>query len=342
VKIPIANVYYLLCYAWGHSQHAGLVDVEEAGVSELPDLFAHVLAEGTAALLRQGLDRGYVPQNQEISGIRGKLDLQTTLKQNLLIRARTRCLFDEFEYDVQHNRILKATLRSLAQVDGLDADVQHRVAKLYGKLDAISDVRLTTKSFRSVQLHRNNRFYEFLMSVCRIVHDNVKVTDAHGRSRFRDFRRDKATMWRLFEDFVFNFYDRELDGFRVSRPHIDWNRARGQKSDLERLPVMRTDVYLESPDRRIVLDTKFYTKPLDDRFGERIKAGNLYQVFSYVMNREANLPGPLHEGILLYPAVERHFDFHYEIMGHRFRVCTVDLDRDWRSIRSRMISVVEE
>ena len=58
--IPIANLYYLLCYAWRHVREADPVRLEElAGLDGTHHLLGKVLAEGTFRLIRQGIDRGY-------------------------------------------------------------------------------------------------------------------------------------------------------------------------------------------------------------------------------------------------------------------------------------------
>ena len=115
MKIPIENIYYLLCYAWDRMEEGDVVDVSEVGLQRLPDLFAQVLVHGVGHLLRRGLDRGYVGFADDVAGVRGKLDLSSTLKRQTLTRARTRCHVDELSYDVVHNQILKATMRSLAR-----------------------------------------------------------------------------------------------------------------------------------------------------------------------------------------------------------------------------------
>ena len=59
-KIPIANIYYLLCYAWGHVEEGDVVRLDELQeLEEVHDLLGKVLAEGTFRLIRRGLDRGY-------------------------------------------------------------------------------------------------------------------------------------------------------------------------------------------------------------------------------------------------------------------------------------------
>src|ERR1017187_4639091 len=56
VKIPIQNIYYLLCYAWDKLAEKDVVAVEDIPTTTLADLFARVLINGTNHLLKRGFD----------------------------------------------------------------------------------------------------------------------------------------------------------------------------------------------------------------------------------------------------------------------------------------------
>jgi 5-methylcytosine-specific restriction enzyme subunit McrC len=342
VKVPVRNVYLLLLYAWKHAGGDERTLVREEGFAHLHDLFAHVLTDTATRLLARGLDRQYRDVEEVIGGLRGKLDLAATLKGNHLDSARAHCRFDELRHDVLHNRILKATLRSLLELP-LDPVLSKRCRELYRRMDAVSDVRITRRDFGQVQMHRNNRSYGFALRICQLVHENLMVQEGTGRSLFRDFRGDARQMGALFEDFVFNFFDAEQRRFRPSRPHILWHQAQGTEADLLRLPRMRTDVVLEAPDRTIILDTKFYAEALKGRFSvKKVDSGHLYQLFAYLENRSAALPErPQHEGMLLYPVVNDAFAFDYRLKGHRICVRSVDLDQPWDAIHRDMLKLLE-
>ncbi|MDE0103798.1 MAG: hypothetical protein OXN89_15600 [Bryobacterales bacterium] len=344
MKIPVRNIYYLLCYAWNHVGEGETVDVGSEKFGGLVDLFAKVLNEGVSRLVARGLDRDYLDFHADFRGLKGKLDLATTVKRNLLLNGKTHCVFDELSYDVPQNRILKATLRSLSLVATLDPVKRRRTERLYRKLDAVSDVRLTASLFRTVQVHRNNRFYSFLLHVCLIIHENLVVNEEEGTAQFRDFRKDERKMGLLFQQFVKTFFERETD-YRVNSPRIDWFGAEDSETDLRHLPRMQTDIMLRSPERSIILDTKFYSSPLDGRFGgERAKSGHLYQIFAYVTNWAATASShdPEPEGWLLYAAVDVDFDYRFELVGRRIRVCSIDLSREWMEIEMDLRELVTE
>ena len=72
-RIPISNVYYLLCYAWRHVEERDLVGVDALEeLDRVHDLLATVLVQGTFRLVRQGIDRGYRDVREDLAGIRGE------------------------------------------------------------------------------------------------------------------------------------------------------------------------------------------------------------------------------------------------------------------------------
>ena len=186
--IPIANLYYLLCYAWRHVREADIVRREElAGLDGTHHLLGKVLAEGTFRLIRGGIDRGYREIREDLAGIRGKLSVGETVKRALHARGRAACEFEELSHDVLHNRILRSTLSALLKLPDLDSDrVRPDIRTAYRKLEGISPVRLERRLFPRVQLDRNRYLYRFLMSICELIHDCLIVEERSGTARFRD------------------------------------------------------------------------------------------------------------------------------------------------------------
>ena len=183
--------------------------------------------------------------------------------------------------------------------------------------------------------------------MCRLLYENTIVDENTGRTVFRDFRRDEATMWALFEEFVTGFYEREQHAYRVNPGgrRIAWTDAGAEThTDRSRIPVMEADVILESPGRRIVLDTKYYRDTLARGRGSgtgKLHSDNLYQLLAYVRNRQGTSPGrPRHEGILLYPEVRDPLRADIRLEGFRIQARTVNLDRDWHHIHREMLETI--
>ncbi len=350
-RIPILNVYYLLCYAWRHAQERDTRRLASlANLSTVRDLLGKMLATGVNHLVRRGIDRGYVERREDLAGIRGKLAVSEMAKRALRSRARAACDFEELSVDILPNRILRTSLRNLLSPRiTLDRSIRGEVRSAYRRLNGVSRVRLKRNTFTQVQLGGQRRVYHHLLSVCWLLYRSSMVDEKTGRTAFRHFRRDEATTWRLFEDFVTGFYEREQRVYSVNpggRRRIHWADAHANDAaNRKRIPVMEADVILESPERRIILDTKYYRDALARGRGSgtgKLHSANLYQLLAYVRNRQATLPdGPKHEGILLYPQVgDERLRAKIRLEGFRIQARTVNLDQDWRLIHEEMLETV--
>jgi len=209
-----------------------------------------------------------------------------------------------------------------------------------GPLSQVSLIPLTAASFRRVQLHRNNRLYRFLLNLCELIHRSLLPDQQSGAHRLQDILRDESVMHRLFEKFVRNFAARHCTGARVSAMSIAW-QVSAEAEALERLPGMTTDVTIEWPERKLILDCKYYREALVGRWQEKkLHAEHLYQLLAYLQNQAQNPGWEQVEGMLLYPAVGEDFDWRYQLLGRAVRVATLNLDQPWPGIHARLLNVI--
>lgn len=344
VEIPVRNIYHLLCYAWDKLEERDLVNVDAEAFRDLPNLFAKVLANGLRFLFKKGLDRNYIVEADEYPGIKGKLQLSETLKRSTIIRGRTCCEYDEFSHDVLHNRILKATLARLLKYEGLNRSVRNEIAILYHRFHGVSDIRLQRHHFSQVILHRNNSFYKFLLNICLVIFDNLLYDQSKGTWSFRDFFRDEDRMAALFEKFIFNFYRRHAcNDWTVSVEIIKWHAEAIGESSLDYLPKMKTDISLDSPTRKIIIDAKYYREAMVKRYDrEKFRSAHSYQLFAYMSNAAASKDRNKQiEGILLYPTVEKPFTQTYRVHNYLMSFRTLNLQNRWEEIERSLLGMVK-
>ena len=341
--IPIQNIYYLFCYAWGRFEESKVVDVGGVDSPELVDLLAKVLSSGLKRLIRMGIDRGYVVVKEDSSVLRGRVNINQSMRLKFQRALKLHCEFDEFQLDILTNQILKATTTRLLRVASIDSKVARELRSLSRVFDSVSELKLSKQLFRQVQIHRNNAFYDFLMKVCELLYDTTLPEKGGEVYRFSDILRDEVNMAMVFENFVRNFLKLEQNEFSVSSINMDWD-AKYDKGQPEILPQMKLDIHLAKKNQRIIIDTKYYFEALQfGRYKKTIRSPNLYQLFSYLKNSEAREPASAYsdaEGILLYPAVGNKIKFGATIQGHHVRVLTVNLDQPWQQIRSDLLTMV--
>jgi len=340
-KIPIENLYFLLCYVWNKLAETNENQVIVEKNPTLPELFAKVLTNGINLLFKRGLDKNYIPKTEIYKGIKGKANLTASFQQNRLSYSQTICDFDEFSANILSNQILKTTIGNLLRCENLDTELKAPLQQLWYRFSEVQIINLQLGSYQKVRFHRNNQHYVFLMNVCQMLNENLLPNEQTGRFRFRDFVRDERQMAHVFEAFIRRFYEIEQNKFRVKGSEIIRWQFSGNQKDINALPKMRTDIVLENETQKIILDAKFYTKPLS---GTKIHPHHLYQLFAYLKNQEnAEIPKTINcQGILLYASVGEDFDFQYEYEKHFIRVCSINLNTSIQNIQNQLFKLIPQ
>ncbi len=345
MKIPILNIYYLLCYAWDKLEEAERIGIGNSDYNNIPELFARVLNNGCNQLFKRGLEHNYVRVSEEYAGIKGKIDFKESLNKNLFRQGRAICEFDEYEVNILTNQLLKATLKRLSKVKGVDKEIKSQLKANYWKFPNVDDIEPELTLFSRVKIHRNNSFYDFLLKICKLIVENTVLDETAGNYHFKDFVRNEKAMAALFESFVRNFYKKEQHEFLVRREDIDWDAEALNGSNKGFLPKMQTDITLESESRKLIIETKYYTEALSVRYDtEKFKSHNLYQLYSYLRNIETKTnhsKNNICEGILLYPVVEYDISESYFIGNHKMSVNTIDLNKPWKEITCNLLELIK-
>lgn len=346
MNIPIQNIYYMLAYAWDRLEEAETINVGTDQFHDIYDLLVKALANGINHLLKQGLDRDYLEQEELTNRLRGKILFQPSVKQNTLQQALAHCEYDDLSYEVLHNRLIRATLEKIRCVSGLDESLQQEIRQILSRFPIVSTKGLNIGSFRQVRLHRNNCNYKLVLSICELIWRELLLIEETGEKPFKDFVRDERRMAYLFEKFLLNFYKKHLDTsiWEVKREGIKWLlEPVDDITDPSLLPSMGTDISLISDSRHIVLDAKFYPEALKSRYDKKkLISSNLYQVFSYVQNLKIN-SGKLIEGVLIYPEVEKSLSLTYQFQQWKkplIKIWTVNLNQNWKLIEKELLVLV--
>jgi 5-methylcytosine-specific restriction enzyme subunit McrC len=343
LKIPIKNIYYLLCYAWDKLEEGKKVEVSASGYTELVNLLSRVLITGCKELFKKGLEHYYVDLNEEYSGIKGKIDFAQSLKTNLFIKGKAFCFYDHFISDILPNQLLKATLYHLTKLSNLDPEIKKEVLRFHQRLVEVNNISLRSSLFSKVRIHRNNSIYQFLLNICKLIVDNTVLDETSGQQSFKDFIRSEKQMATMFEYFIRNFYKREQTKFIVDREDIHWQVDSVISGSIDFLPLMKTDISLESTERKIIIEVKYYSETLSSWHGaEKLHSQNLYQLYSYLRNLEGKKQHPLNqssEGILIYPTVNYSLNVEYLMGTHKVKIRTIDLGNEWEKIKDELLDI---
>lgn len=117
--IFIRNIYYMLAYAFQVLRQKNYDDVAAEDFDNIQDLFAAILAKGVSQQIKQGLHREYITKNEDLSVMRGKLDIYGTIKNQIQRKKILSCEYDELSVNNIFNQILKTTITILLRDSGV-------------------------------------------------------------------------------------------------------------------------------------------------------------------------------------------------------------------------------
>jgi 5-methylcytosine-specific restriction enzyme subunit McrC len=154
---------------------------------------------------------------------------------------------------------------------------------------------------------------------------------------------DEQRMSHLYEKFILEYYRREHPKLDAGAPCIAWALDDGFD---DMLPAMRSDVTLSRGNTVLIIDAKYYAHATQAHYDRHtVHSHNLYQIFAYVKNKEAELAraGVPHEvsGMLLYAKTDEDIqpDGVYQMSGNRISVRTLDLNREFTEIAAQLDAI---
>ena len=344
-SIFIKNIYYMLSYAFQELRPDREDDVAGEDFERIHDLFSSILAKGIARQLKQGLHREYLSRTEDLMALRGKIDLPGTMRSRLARRQAVSCEYDELSEDNLMNRVLKTTAMMLLRHGDVSTAHRDELKRPMPFLAGVEEIDPADIRWSSIRYTRNTQSYRMLMSVCQLVLQGMLLTNERGEMRLMTYIKPEY-MERLYEKFILEYYAAECRVAKASSPQIKWALDDGFGT---MLPVMQSDIVLSRDSRVLIIDAKYYTHSMHVNWDiRRIHSGNLYQIFTYVKNKEAELArtGASHKvsGMLLYAKTDEDIqpDGTYQMSGNQISVKTLDLNQPFVVIRAQLDAIAEE
>lgn len=339
--IRIKNIYYMLAYAFQVLNEQGYKSIATEDFDNTAELCAAILARGISIQIKRGLGREYIPRTEALSSIRGKIGMSETIKTQAFQRRQMVCSYDDFSVDTQKNQILKSTLLLLLRSD-ITKTRKKELRKLLVFFDEVNTTDLHSVNW-NMQYNKNNQNYRMLISICYLVVKGLLQTQSDGTTKLMDFL-DEQRMHRLYEKFILEYYRKEYPQITANASQISWQLDDDMSA---MLPVMQTDIMLSWEEKTLIIDAKYYAHSTQIQYERHtLHSGNMYQIFTYVKNKEAELADRPHEvsGMLLYARTDEDIypENEYHMSGNRIEVRTLNLDMEFCKIKEQLSDIAEK
>lgn len=339
--ILIKNIYYMLTYAFQILRQTNYENIEAESFENIHDLFAEILSKGISLQLKQGLHREYISNQEVLPVLKGKLDINGTIKEKLQRKQLVSCEHDELTENNIFNQIIKTAAFLLIRNSDVSAERRSSLKKSMLFFNEIDTVEPSEIRWIGLRFHRNNQTYKMLMNICWFILDGMLLSTEKGAYKMASFIDDQK-MHRLYEHFVLEYYRKHFTNLKVGADQIKWNIS--ETDDAVFLPAMQTDITLKNGEKTLIIDTKYYGKAWQTQYDvNTLRSNNLYQIFTYVKNLDKESTGNV-GGILLYAKTSERIspDCDYTMGNNRISVKTLDLNLPFSLISSQLDNIAND
>ncbi|MBN3869170.1 McrC family protein [Nostoc sp. JL33] len=279
-KVPIQNLFGMLEYAYnfkGFRFLEGMMDCES--LEEFYNNLAQILSHKVLERCRKGLYRTYLPKTQQLSYVRGRLDVQQVIQKPWNVKLK--CDYEEHTVDIKENQILAWTLYIIGRSSLCSERVSPTVRKAYHALQGLVTLQpCSAEDCIAIQYNRLNPDYQLLHNLCLFFLENISPSHESGNYKTLPFLVDMAHLYELFVAEWLNKNTPQGYFFKQQHP-IEISQNRHFSID-----ILLCDV--ATGQTIAVLDTK-YKAP------ERAGYTDIYQMISYANTTKCK------QAFLIYP-----------------------------------------
>ena len=333
----------MLSYAFTTLQQGEYENIAAEEFDNLHNLFAAILAKGIGRQLKQGLYRDYQSKMDDLSTMRGKINMVGTIQNRMAKKPLLNCEYDELSADNRLNQILKTTVILLLRHADVEDQYKTELKKEMLFFTEVSLIDPQIIRWNAITFHRNNQSYRILIGICQLILEGMLLTTEEGDYKLAKFI-DNQLMSRLYEKFILEYYVKECPQVKAAASRIPWALDDGTSA---LLPAMQSDIMLTQGSRVLIIDAKYYSRIMQSQYEKQsLRNAHLNQIFTYVKNKDASYGTVQHvvSGMLLYAKTDESLlpDNEFHMSGNKISVKTLDLNCEFKEITEQLNRIVND
>ena len=331
----------MLTYAFQILRKSCYEDIATEEFENIHDMFASILGKGVSQQLKRGLYQEYIMYSDNITTLRGKLNVSGTIRNKLQHKQQLSCEYDELSENNLMNQVLKTTMMLLIRQRNVSTHNKTILKKDLLLFEGVDYIEPTSIRWDMIRYQRNNQSYRMLLNVCRLIIEGMLLSTEKGNIKMATFIDDQR-MSRLYEKFILEYYRYHHPELYPNPDQVKWNLD--DDNDMW-LPNMITDITLKSKDGRVlILDAKYYGQQMQTNFDvQSFRNASLYQIFTYVKNWDTEQSGKV-SGMLLYAKTEEEQQpsNQFSMSGNKIAVGSLDLNLPFTEIANQLETIVKD
>lgn len=340
-SIQVKNIYWMIAYALNVIEDRGIQSINGETFENVYDLCASLMSIALAKQVKRGLNKSYINKRDDSPCVRGKILIKETLL-SYNYNNKIFCEYDEYNENSYLNKIVKTACLYLLKSNKIkDKERAIKLKKYLLFFSNVETINIKLINWNHINFNKNNASYKVLINISYLIINGLLASTNNGNIEFREFI-DPRQMSTLYEKFILGYYKYHHPSLLKGACKIDWN----VEENSELLPIMKTDImlYNKTTDKTLIIDAKYYNSifQYNNLYNSKsFQSANLYQMYTYVKNKDIHKTGKVH-GVLLYgqakddPLVESKFDFD----GNEITVTNIELNKDFDTIKKKLESLI--
>jgi 5-methylcytosine-specific restriction enzyme subunit McrC len=350
-KIPIRNIWLLLLYASDYYKTVGKkqrIELEN-NPEELITLAAKLYCQVANKWLIHHLAADYQLTTKSLNRVRGKIEVLTTQRKQLLAKGKIQCRYDDLTIDTPKNRYIHAAAHLLVK-QLTDTSLIEQCRKIIHQFTALKIGQTTHYFYEKERFNHANLKDNTLISLAKLIFSLSIPTQFQGLHTIEQLKKTDHWLRELFEKAIIGFYRVNLDPQQWiihAGKKLNWQYTNATENIKRYLPIMKTDLIIEnrSQNQRLVIDTKCTSILKKSRFRPNsFSSHHLYQLYAYLRSQEkqSDSLSISASGMLLYPTVGVTINESMLIQGHKLAFCTIDLTQDNTKIKESLLALLND
>lgn len=266
----------MLAYSVDELAFLGIDNIKLEDIDGFDDLLSNIMKKAVDFIVENDLMNGYSKISVSSNRIKGRIDIDKTIRSGRDNVGEIVCSFFEFNIDNYYNQIIKKVARLLNNYGNINNNSRAILTSIDETFIGVRDISLEDIDFVSIDYDELSYWYKPAIVASKIVMENLIGMDEDGEDLLYNLE-DEDRLWRIFEKFTRNLYIEEFTGGKTTAPIY----KTGFREN-------RLDILIECKDHAIVVDTKWYNSKNKSSNRVNNEREVLDYLVSYVENERTN------------------------------------------------------
>lgn len=209
------NLYHMMCYSFRDLKSITPEELGDKAFSKMEIMLPMILMHGITRQFRRGLYKEYVEEEGLLPVLRGKIDIQETIRLKTQVSRQIYCHYEEFSEDNIYNQVLKALCLLILQRGRIDSLERKQFKRLLISFHKVKDISLDCVSWGKLSYEKNKFHYKMLLQMGYIIFKGFHMDPVQGVGYL-----DEGIFERFYKTFIRCYFATECDNIRVSYEKI--------------------------------------------------------------------------------------------------------------------------